>query len=341
MATVDSQVIYKELENKKFRSLYFFYGDESYLIDQMPDRFKFAVLDENSYDFNLNLYYADDAQVSQIREAAETLPVFSQHRLLIVKNAHLLNDSDWAELDPVISNPVDSTVLIFIADKVDKRKKFFKVVSENAAVVEFKKPYDNQVPGWINYIAQNHFLKLTPDAIHKLHRLVGNNLSEIDSQIKKLRSFKGAKPGELVTIELFDVNQVVSLSREESIFDFTKAIGQKDRPRALEQLVQLLDQGQNEVSIVQLVARHMRILLTVRTGLDQGLGGAKLASVAKVPAYFIEGYCDQAQHWPVKKIEEALSLLQETDKALKSSPLSSHLWLENMVLKSCDQKSQI
>lgn len=341
MAVIDSQVVYKELENKKFRSLYFFYGDESYLIDQMPDRFKFAVLDENSYDFNLNIYYADDTQVSQIREAAETLPVFAQQRLVIVKNAHQLNDSDWAELDPVISKPVDSTVLVFIAEKVDKRKKFFKVISEKAAVVEFKKPYDNQVPGWINYIAQNHTLKITPDAIHKLHRLVGNNLSEIDSQLKKLRSFKGAKPDEQVTIELGDVNQVVSLSREENIFDFTKAIGQKDRPRALEQLVQLLDQGQNEVSIVQLVARHMRILLTIRSGLDQGLGGAKLASIAKVPAYFVEGYCDQAVHWPVRKIEEALSLLQETDKALKSSPLSSHLWLENMVIKSCDNKTNV
>ena len=337
MALLDSQVVYKELETRKLRPLYYFFGDESYLLDQMPDRFKFAILDENSYDFNLNVFYADDASVSKIRETAETLPVFTQQRLVIVKNAHQLNDNDWAELDPVISKPVDSTVLIFIADKIDKRKKFFKIISENAAVVEFKKPYDNQVPGWITYIANNYAVKITSDAIHRLHRLVGNNLSEIDSEIKKLKSFKGGAPDEQVTIELADVNQVVSLSREENIFDFTKAIGQKDRCRALEQLVQLLDQGQNEVSIVQLVARHMRILLTIRSGMDQGLGGAKLASIAKVPAYFIEGYCDQAEHWPLKKIEEALVLLQETDKALKSSPLSSHLWLENMVIKSCDQ----
>lgn len=337
MALIDSQVVYKELETKKLRPLYFFYGDESYLLDQMPDRFKFATLDESAYDFNLNIYYADDASVSTVRETVETLPVFAQQRLVIVKNAHQFNESDWAELDPVISKPVDSTVLIFIADKVDKRKKFFKTISENAAVVEFKKPYDNQVPGWITYIAQNYAVKITNEAIHKLHRLVGNNLSEIDSEIKKLKSYKGGAPDVQVTIELADVNQVVSLSREENVFDFTKAIGQKDRCRALEQLVQLLDQGQNEVSIVQLVARHMRILLTIRSGMDQGLGGAKLASIAKVPAYFIEGYCDQAQQWPVKKIEEALVLLQETDKALKSSPLSSHLWLENMVIKSCDQ----
>ena len=77
------------------------------------------------------------------------------------------------------------------------------------------------------------------------------------------------------------------------------------------------------------------MLLTVRSGLDQGFGGAKLASLAQVPTYFIESYCDQAKHWPMRKLEDALVVLQETDKALKSSPVSSHIWLENMVLKSC------
>ena len=146
-----------------------------------------------------------------------------------------------------------------------------------------------------------------------------------------MKNFVGTKS----VIDLKDVNDVVSNSREESVFDFTRAIGQKDRISALEQLVQLIDQGQNEVGIVSLLARHMRILLTVRSGMDQGLGGAKLASLAQVPAYFIEGYCDQARVWSIKKIEDALVILNETDKALKSSPVSSHIWLENMVLKSC------
>ncbi|MBC7456675.1 MAG: DNA polymerase III subunit delta, partial [Bdellovibrionaceae bacterium] len=193
------------------------------------------------------------------------------------------------------------------------------------------KPYDNQVPQWINYLAQNYELKFSQDAIHRLHRLVGNNLSELNNQIEKIKNYVGDRS----VVDVADVNSVVSNSREESVFDFTKAIGKKDRISALEQLVQLIDQGQNEIGIVALLARHMRILLTVRSGLDQGIGGAKLASVAQVPAYFIEGYCDQARHWPVRKIEEALVVLSDTDKALKSSPISSHIWLENMVLKSC------
>ena len=331
MATIDNQKFYKDLESKNLKNVYFLHGDEPYLLNQCINRFKYAVLTEATQDFNYSLFYAADADVTQVRDAVETLPVFTPHRLVIVKNAHDFTDAELQELEPVITNQVNSTVLVLFADKVDKRKKMIKTIFDHATCVEFKKPYENQIPQWISYICKGINLKIADDAVHRLNRLVGNNLTELENQIFKIQDYIGERQ----LIELSDVNTVVSVSREESVFDFTKALGQKDRVLALEQLVNLLDQGQNEISIVSLVARHMRLLLTVRTGMDQGIGGAKLASTANVPSYYIESYCDQARLWPVKKIEEAIMVLHETDKALKSSPLSSHIWLENLVLKSC------
>ena len=266
-----------------------------------------------------------------VKDAVETLPVFAQRRVVILKNSNELKDSEWTELESLFKNPVDSTVFVLFADKIDKRKKHFKNIIDSAAALEFKKPYDNEIPRWINYYAAQFELKLTQPAVHRLHRLVGNNLSEIYAQLEKIKIFLDGG----TQVEAEHVNSVVSNSREESVFDFTKAVGQKDRVRALEQIVTLLDQGQSEIGIVNLLARHMRILLTVRTGLDQGIGGAKLASLANVSPYFVDEYAAQAKGWPVRKLEDSLVLLGETDKALKSSPLSSHIWLENLVLKSC------
>lgn len=331
MALIDQQKFYKDLETKKFKPVYFLFGDEPYLLNQCVNRFKYAVLTEASMDFNYALFYAGDADISQVKDTVETLPVFTPQRLVILKNAQDLKDAALQELEPLITNPVDSTVFVILAEKVDKRKKMIKTLLDHAACVEFKKPYENQVPQWISHICKGVGLKINAEAIHRLHRLVGNNLTELENQIFKIQDYLG----ERTEIELNDVNTVVSVSREESVFDFTKALGQKDRVKALEQLVNLMDQGQNEIAIVSLVARHMRLLLTVRSGMDQGIGGAKLASIASVPSYYIESYCDQARIWPVKKIEDALVVLHETDKALKSSPLSSHIWLENLVLKSC------
>lgn len=331
MAIIDQNKFYKDLESGNVSPVYFIFGDEPFLIDQCVNRFKYALLDENSLDFNYSLFYAGDADVVAVKDAVETLPVFAQRRVVILKNSNELKDSEWAELESLFKNPVDSTVFVLFADKIDKRKKHFKNIIDSAAALEFKKPYDNEIPRWINYYAAQFELKLTQPAVHRLHRLVGNNLSEIYAQLEKIKIFLDGG----TQVEAEHVNSVVSNSREESVFDFTKAVGQKDRVRALEQIVTLLDQGQSEIGIVNLLARHMRILLTVRTGLDQGIGGAKLASLANVSPYFVDEYAAQAKGWPVRKLEDSLVLLGETDKALKSSPLSSHIWLENLVLKSC------
>lgn len=331
MAIIDQNKFYKDLEAGNVTPVYFIFGDEPFLIDQCVNRFKYGLLDENSFDFNYSLFYAGDADIQSIKDTVETLPVFAQRRVVILKNSHELKDSEWNELEPLFKNPVDSTVFVLFADKIDKRKKQFKNIIDTSSAIEFKKPYDNEIPRWINYYAQAYELKLTQAAVHRLHRLVGNNLSEIYAQLEKIKIYLDG--GQNVDVE--HVNAVVSNSREENVFDFTKAVGQKDRVRALEQIVNLLDQGQSEIGIVNLLARHMRILLTVRTGMDQGIGGAKLANIANVSPYFIDEYCAQAKGWPVRKLEDSLVLLGETDKALKSSPLSSHIWLENLVLKSC------
>lgn len=331
MATVEQQKLYKDLEKRSFKPVYFLYGDEPYLLNPCVNRFKYGVLDESAFDFNYSLFYAKESDFTQIKDVIETLPVFTANRLVVVKNVQDFKEAEFAELEQLIKNPVPSTVLVLIAEKIDKRKKAFKVLLENTVAVEFKKPYDNQYPQWIVHIAREMGLTINNDAVHRLHRLVGGNLSELENQIYKIGEY--IQPRRI--IELADVNAVITVSREENVFDFTNAIGLRDRVKALEQLVNMLDQGQNESAIIALLARHMRILLTVRAGMDQGYGGAKLAQLTGLPAYFIESYCDQARLWTIKKLEDSLVVLQETDKALKSSPVSSHIWLENLVLKSC------
>lgn len=336
MALIDAQKFYRDLEKGELSPLYFLFGEEAYLLNQCVDRFKYAVLTEGAIDFNYSLFYASDADISNVRDAVETLPMMAPKRLVILKEAQELTDREWTELDTLITTPVDSTVFVILASRVDKRKKQIRLILETADCVEFKKPYDNQIPGWVKYIAGTLGLDIAEDAIFLLAKLVGSHLTEIESELRKLADFMDDKK----RIEVSDVAQVVSRSKEESVFDFTRAIGESDRVRALEHLVHLLDQGQNEIGIVVLLARHIRLLLSVKRGLEHGLTGSKLAHSAQVPPYFLENYVMQSRLWTVKKLEHTLVVLAETDKALKSSPLSSHIWLENLVLKTCSQSSQ-
>lgn len=173
MALIDSQKFYRDLEKGQIAPIYFLFGDEPYLLNQCVERFQNAVLSECGLDFNYSLFYASDADVLVVRDAVETLPMMTPQRLVILKESQELTDKEWGQLEAIIENPVSSTVFVILASRIDKRKKHVRALLEVADCVEFKKPYDNQIPSWISHIAQSLGLSISNEAIHFLHRMVG------------------------------------------------------------------------------------------------------------------------------------------------------------------------
>jgi DNA polymerase-3 subunit delta len=321
----------KALEAQNFSPLYFFFGEEPYLIQQALNYLKVCALHEGAADFNYSSYYSADADLSQVRDEVETLPMMAARRVVVLREVQDLTDKEWEMLEPLFQTPVESTVFILVGSKIDKRKRIMKLLFEQAQYVEFKRPFENQIPGWIRHICKGHGLTISDEAVQLLHRLAGNHLTEIESEVKKLADFLG----ERTEVNLEDVAACVSQKREENVFELTEQIASNDRVQALIQLVRLMDQGQSEMGIVALVARHMRILLMIKQGEALGLAGQKLAHHAQVSPYFLPDYLKQARLWTTKKLESSLLILAETDKALKSSPLSSHIWLENLIYRTC------
>jgi DNA polymerase-3 subunit delta len=325
------QAVEKSLKDQTFAPIYFFFGDEPYLLQQAVQYLKVCALHGGAADFNFSSYYAADTEPGRIRDEVETLPMMAPRRVVIVKEVQDFTDKEWEQMEPILQTPVDSTVLILMASRIDKRKKYFKLLYEQSVFTEFKKPFENQIPGWVRQICKAHELEITDEAVQLLHRLVGNQLLEIEAEVKKLADFVGARK----EIQLEDVAQCVSKRREQNVFSLAARIAEGDRVEALLQLADLLHDGQSEVGIVTLVARHIRILLILKQGMEIGLSGQKLATYAQVPNYYLQEYVSQSRLWAVKKLESALLVLAETDRALKSSPLSSHIWLENLVMKTC------
>jgi DNA polymerase-3 subunit delta len=334
MALKEAQKMYSDLDKKIFDPVYFLFGEEPFFIDEALLRIKRAILLPQDMDFNFTQFSATDNDVSQILDEVITLPVFIQRRLVVVQNCQDFTDKEMTPLVEYLKNPTESCVLVLVASKIDKRKKTTKSLIDFSTSVEFRKPFDYQIPQWVKYLAQKEDLKITEEAKQLLHRLVGSNLLELQAEMTKLKDFLGDRK----SVEVQDVASVVSSSKEESIFQFTQALGELNLVKALETLVRLLDQGQNEIGIIAMVARHIRILLFIKRGEKHGLFGAKLAEFAKVPHYFLDDYLAQARLWTHGGLLKTLQILSETDFALRASPTSSHIWLENLVLQTCKEQ---
>lgn len=312
--------------------MYIIHGEEDYLASEALEIIERSFVTPEAKDFNYDIFYAKDTPVSQILDVAETLPMMTTQRVVVIKNIDKWNEGDWDNFSTYLDNPSDSTLMVFVAKSLDKRKKNHKKLLEKAEPVECKKPYENQIPTWINFMAQKSGLAIDNDAISLLHQFVGSSLSDIQGELQKLAQYIHPR----TRIGVRDVIDVVSKIKVQSVFDLSRAIGENDKAKALLCLSQLLAHGQNEVGILTLVARHVRILRSVKKAQKEGLRGVQLAGQVGVSPYFLAEYEQQARDWNDKKIEKTFKALLDTDRALKSSPLSSHIWLENFVIQTCN-----
>lgn len=333
--SVDAQNFYTimadRLKKKDLPGVVFLYGEEDYLLQHASLYVKQGILMEGVDEFNYRSYYAPEVDIGELRDELQTLPMLCSQRVIWVKEVHELKEREWEILEPLIKEPTPMTVLLLTTRVPDKRKKYFKWLTESSFHCEFKKPFDNQVPSWIRHIAQSRGLILTEEASHKLHQLVGSVLVEIDAEIRKLEMYLGDRKD----VEIEDVEACVSRRREENIFDFTKALGEAKKTQSISHLNSLLQQGQNELGILSMVARHLRLLILLKQGQAEGLQGVKLAQYAQVPPYFISNYLQQAKLWSVRSLEKSLVLIADADRNLKAPVLPSHFYLETLVLKIC------
>jgi len=284
-------------------------SEEPFFIEEALRYLKMTTLQPESQDFNYDLFYGRETALSKVFDVIETLPMM----------AH------------AISNPSPSSCVVFIGKKLDGRKKYVKNILAQLNVFDFAKPYENEIPNWIRYICQKHQLTIDNEAVRLCQQIVGNRLIELENEIMKMSLFAG----EGQTITGSTVMEVASRIKLQSVFDLTNAIGKRDRSRALTCLVELLENGQNEIGILAMVQRHIRLLKQTRSGEKQGYRGKQLSSYAGVPHFFLNEYRNQASLWTERKIEKTFRALLDTDKALKSSPVSKHIWLENFILQSC------
>jgi len=274
----------RSVENGEFARLYLLCGDEPYLVERAVKKLLDRAVDPGFRDFNLNVFYGNEVKGDEVFSVAQTLPMFAELRVILVKKGGDLSAGAMEVLLPYLQDPCPSTCLILQAEKVDGRKKFFAEFKKRGEVVEFKRPYENQLGPYVRDEVRAAGKKIDAQAAELLAYLVGNNLQELVSQIEKLCIYCGKKE----VIGVAEVKAIVSDTKVESVFEFTDALGAKDAGRALRMLTTLLGDGEAPLKILGGVARHYRQLWQVRELMDRRVPAGELAKASGINPYFLK-----------------------------------------------------
>ena len=130
-------------------NLFLIVGEDKKIVDFSL----FNILDNIDYDDNNKIIY--DMNVNSfmdVIEEASMVSLFSPIKVIIVNNFVLddLNDNEFEYLDRFVNNKVTDVYMIFISNKIDARKKNYKLFKDNFKIIEVDKVDENHIYDYID-----------------------------------------------------------------------------------------------------------------------------------------------------------------------------------------------
>lgn len=330
--------ILKDLKEKKIHPIYFLQGEEPFYIDKVCDYIEENVLPEAEKSFNQTVLYGRDSKMSDILANARRFPMMAEKQVVIVKEAHLLEDFKNKEsrdmLQAYIENPLDSTVLLFCHKygNLDGRTPLAKAIKEKCVLMNSAKLKDYQLPKWINSYLNGKNYKITELATQMLADHIGNNLERLSNEIDKLL----IKLNNDVVIDENLIEKNIGISKEYNVFELQNALLKRDVLKA-NRIVKYFGANPKDhhpIPIIALLYSLFNKLLLTHHSNDKSQ--SNLARLLKIPPYFVKDYTEGMRNYPLYKVLENIKHIHEADltvKGIDSPPVDSEGILKQLVFK--------
>lgn len=337
--------ILKDIKQRQIALVYLFSGEEPYLARQLVTAIEEAVLEGTVQDFNYDLFDGEKTGLATVMEAAYTLPVFAEKRLVIVKNApwFTAQNKDIGEqtkeqqqmsslLLDYLEQPVPTTCLVFmIPGKADKRRKVYKELVKKGIAWEGQllegQALGTFVQKWLGQRGKS-ISSRSLGAIISGHQ---GGLELLVRELEKLEIYVGDR--DEITLE--DIKAVIIFPEQNSIFELTDAVGTKDPSKALWLLRWMLQSGEAPIYILIMLARQLRLILQGMALLEEGYSQSQMAQKMQAHPYAVKKALTQARNHDKNALIIALEKILETDVAIKTGQGEPEALMEQTVLELC------
>ncbi len=351
----NEKILWKSIKSNEIGRLYLFYGIEEYLIRNYCGQIEKTIVSE---DFKLLNKVILNGRISpaQIIENCRTAPVFSDRRLVIVKNSGLFKGGKKAdgedkpgsgakkgkgsagaksgdEMADFLKDMPEHVCLIFIEQEIDKRIKYVDLIEKNGLIVnfEYKKPDD--MVGWVIKRLREMEHDADPRTAAMIVDYCEQGMDDVLNELKKLCAYAGDRS----QITADDVAKVCTRSVKSRIFDLTDAIAAKQTSTAISILNDMVVLREPMPRVLFMITRQFRQLIQAKLLIRDGAGKGEIASFFKVPPFIADKLIRQARSFDMESLEGAAARGLELDIAVKTGNLDDRTAVELLIIGSAEK----
>jgi DNA polymerase-3 subunit delta len=315
MSLLTRSDLHRALKAVELKPLYLLFGAETYLRDLAARAITDAALkDAPLRDFNESGYSLASVDVQQAIAAAEQLPMMSSRRVVQIRDFGKLREADEGALLRYLARPVESSVVIFLADELDKRRKLTKTLMDACSSIEFAPLKDTELAEWAKKRLKELKVQTDERTLHQVVALVGSDVRTLSNELEKLAT--AALSTGLITMEMVD--SLVSRSRELSNFELADHLIARNRKRALQTLQRLLDDGAEPVMLIGLIGSNYRRLALAKELMSKGAANQEVYRQVGIFGRR-EEFLATARRADARALARSIERIAAADLAIKTS----------------------
>ena len=313
-----------DIKKRNFHNLYLLYGDEEYLKRYYRENLKYCIL-EDSDDMNFSKFENKGIDLNEVQAIADTLPFFSEYRLIIIQDSGLFKSSnDFADY---LEHMPDSTIIVFVEKEIDKRNKLYKYINKNGIAAEIKVKDSEEALNWAAKRLKESGKVFTRKTMEYFLQRVDNNLYNLSNEIEKIVAYTMGREEVMIA----DIDAVCPAYLQNHIFQMVDAVGVGDTDKALKLYNELIELKEAPSYILYMLIRHFNILLQIGS-----MGNAPKNQVAAkigISPYFVGNYQRQSSRFSGRQLKQALDNSLETEQKFKTGVLDDQIGVELLLIE--------
>ncbi len=342
---------------------YILHGDEEFLRSEEVAKAKAQIASDGLGDLNVTVLDGRKLSLDELVATCSTLPFLASRRLIIVQNllqrfdapgrapagartsarrkAEQASDGNVEYSEKLIGYlPLlpPSSRLFFVEGKTLSTANpilgYAQQAQKNkeAYIREFKMLDDEKLRLWLQQRSKGKGTPLTREACNLLVSFVGHDLRLLDQELDKLAAFAGYNRP--ITVD--DIKALVRSAQEEDVFALVDALGARNREQAMRSLQDRLAHGDNELYLLTMIARQLRLILAAKDLAQEQKKPEEIGRELNIRhSFIVEKLLRQGQQFHIQELEAIQRRVLEIDQAIKTGRMEGALALELLVVEVC------
>lgn len=344
MAQFNEETLKKQIKSGEFSRVYIIYGNEGYLKQFYANSICSKSVSKDFEDFNLKKLDGKDTNLNEIYDCISSFPMMSEYTCTLVKDFPLntfIGDRAKvdSEFEAIISDIPESSILVFWMDTMDvdeKDKKWSKILSIIDGIgtcAKIDKRSRAALEKLLISSASKKGCTLSKEDAYYIINLVGEDMSTLQNELNKVCAY--VKEGE---IKRSHIDKTVIISVEAKIFQLSRMIVRGEADNAYENLSNLFKLREEPVVILSVLSKAFVDMYRVKAAKEAGVQNAKMAdefpgNVYKNKLFTLDNAVTDARNYSITQLRNALDILADADRRLKSTGEDGKTVLEELILR--------